>query len=1013
MIKGQFINRRKQKSAFLSLMAFLIAIVPMMFNFPADVQAATTLVTYPAPAGITMNTTYTVQVRVPGGTWQNVDVYNTTVGVTPTNASIAYFDTDGPVDLQITYNSGTVTSAAIHPTSAGLTPAVTGNTMTFSISGPTKLSVEVNGNVNTNLHLFVNPLEVNPPSPTDPNVIYLGPGVHNQSYTVPSGKTLYLAGGGVINGSVNFQSANNAKFIGRGMLSRPNYGGLVINFSNNITVDGIIVNNYGNANGGGTGTNIGNSANVLLNNVKLFSYKKWTDGLNVYGSKNVTINDGFYRTGDDAIALYGTRQGGGESFWGNTQNVTVSNTILMPDVAHAINIGTHGDPTAPGGGVVMDNLRFENIDILTHNTQSCSRALNIAIISGDGNLITNTTFDNIRVEDGCAHKLVEMGIVDNGWTTGPGRGIKNVYFKDVSYTGTNTDSSTIYGWNSSRLTQDITFENLKINGNVISNAAAGNISVGNYTSNVNFIASGGTPPAVTPFPPVTPLNLALNKSASSDSSQAGNPASGGNDNSTSTRWSANDGNTGHSWTVDLGSSMRITDGSQVMWEQSGKVYKYKIETSNDNTNWTMKVDKTANTSTVQTQTDNFKADARYVKITVTGLESGVWASFYDFKVLGEQWNLAMGKTASSDSTMSGFPASNAADGDQMTRWSANDGNTGHYVKVDLGYVKKITNGTQVLWPNSGSAYQYKVETSIDNTNWTQVVDKTTNTSTDQVQSDYFTANARYVRITVTGMPSGVSAGISDFKVFGNPTDLAIGKTATADSSAAGNPASNVNDGDTTTAWSAADALTGHTWTVDLGKILTINNGTQVMWAQDGQAYKYTIDVSNDNVNWTTKINKSGNSNSSQVQTDYFVANARYVRVSVTGLPSGVTASIKDFKVFGDTGDTMTMANLPFDETSGTIAFDATSNGWNGTLVGGATRVAGKSGNAVDLSGTSQYVALPTGVVSGDDKITVAAWVNLDTKSNWMRIFDFGSGTNTYMYLTPKNDHHWHPPLHDP
>ena len=131
----------------------------------------------------------------------------------------------------------------------------------------------------------------------------------------------------------------------------------------------------------------------------------------------------------------------------------------------------------------------------------------------------------------------------------------------------------------------------------------------------------------------------------------------------------------------------------------------------------------------------------------------------------------------------------------------------------------------------------------------------TNTSTYQVQNDYFTANARYVRITVTGLPSGVSAGISDFKVFGDPTDLAIGKTATADSSAAGNPASNVNDGDTTTAWSAADALTGHTWTVDLGKILTINNGTQVMWAQDGQAYKYTIDVSNDNVNWTTKINK--------------------------------------------------------------------------------------------------------------------------------------------------------------
>ena len=65
-------------------------------------------------------------------------------------------------------------------------------------------------------------------------------------------------------------------------------------------------------------------------------------------------------------------------------------------------------------------------------------------------------------------------------------------------------------------------------------------------------------------------------------------------------------------------------------------------------------------------------------------------------------------------------------------------------------------------------------------------------------------------------------------------------------------------------------------------------------------------------------------------------------------------------------------------------------------------MAGKIGNAVDLSGTSQYVSLPSGVVSGDDTITVAAWVNLDTVSNWMRIFDFGSGTATYMFLTPKN-----------
>ena len=175
-----------------------------------------------------------------------------------------------------------------------------------------------------------------------------------------------------------------------------------------------------------------------------------------------------------------------------------------------------------------------------------------------------------------------------------------------------------------------------------------------------------------------------------------------------------------------------------------------------------------------------------------------------------------------------------------------------------------------------------------------------------------------------------------------------------------------------------------------------------MWEKPDSFYRYTIETSNDNVNWTTKVDKGGNGNSGQVQSDYFAATAQYVRISVVGLPSGAAASIYDFKVFGDTGDTITMARLPFDETSGTSAIDTTGNGWNGTLVGGASRVAGKSGNAVDLSGTNQYVALPSGVVSSNDTITVAAWVNLDTVSNWTRIFDFGSGTATNMFLTPKN-----------
>ncbi|HOM76627.1 MAG TPA: carbohydrate-binding protein, partial [Anaerohalosphaeraceae bacterium] len=94
--------------------------------------------------------------------------------------------------------------------------------------------------------------------------------------------------------------------------------------------------------------------------------------------------------------------------------------------------------------------------------------------------------------------------------------------------------------------------------------------------------------------------------------------------------------------------------------------------------------------------------------------------------------------------------------------------------------------------------------------------------------------------------------------------------------------------------------------------------------------------------------------------------------------------------------------LKFNESSGTAGFDATGNNWNGTLVNGPLRAAGKFGNAVDLDGINDYVSLPAGVVNGLTSCTIAAWVYLDTVSNWSRIFDFGTGTNVNMFLTPRN-----------
>jgi hypothetical protein len=93
----------------------------------------------------------------------------------------------------------------------------------------------------------------------------------------------------------------------------------------------------------------------------------------------------------------------------------------------------------------------------------------------------------------------------------------------------------------------------------------------------------------------------------------------------------------------------------------------------------------------------------------------------------------------------------------------------------------------------------------------------------------------------------------------------------------------------------------------------------------------------------------------------------------------------------------------FDETSGTTASDSSGNDKAGSLVGGATWSAGRIGGAVALDGASGYVAAAGGLVDGAGAYTVATWVRIDKLVTWSRIFDFGSGTGAYMFLTPLSD----------
>ena len=474
--------------------------------------AAPAVVTYPIPDGIAQATTFEVKVRTPRGRWQPVATYsvnlkqiNATTGAGQVlKSSLAYFDVDGAVEVMVRYTKGAVETARIRPLSYGIEPRIEDDTVRFTLTGPRKIVVEVNGELFDCLHLLTRPVETAAPAPDDPDVIYFGPGVHTTAtgqLAVPSGKTVYLAGGAVLKTSVIFSNVTDARLRGRGVIYGTNGGGCTIVGSKNISVDGISMLNLAT----GYAITAGMSDQVSITDFGYFSAGQWGDGIDIFSSSEVLIDRSFLRCSDDCVALYTHRW----DYYGDTRNVTVSNSSLWADVAHPVNVGTHGNTDDPE---VLDNLTISNVDILDHREpqkwyQGC-----IALNPGDSNLVRNVRIENVRVEDFRWGQFLHLRVAYNkSYNTSPGRGIEGVYVKDLTYTGRNAETAMMLGYDETRGIKDVTFQNLVVNGTVMAStmrkpgwftvADMANMHVNEHVTNLRWLdaatAATTAPPAIT------------------------------------------------------------------------------------------------------------------------------------------------------------------------------------------------------------------------------------------------------------------------------------------------------------------------------------------------------------------------------------------------------------------------------------------------------------------------------------------------------------------------------------
>lgn len=70
------------------------------------------------------------------------------------------------------------------------------------------------------------------------------------------------------------------------------------------------------------------------------------------------------------------------------------------------------------------------------------------------------------------------------------------------------------------------------------------------------------------------------------------------------------------------------------------------------------------------------------------------------------------------------------------------------------------------------------------------------------------------------------------------------------------------------------------------------------------------------------------------------------------------------------------------------------------LINGPTYINGRKDQALQFDGNNDHVLLPRGVASTKE-LTFAAWVRWDGGGSWQRIFDFGNGIDSYLFLTPR------------
>lgn len=480
-----------------------------------DPHAASAIV-HPAPAGEQASDDYTLEID-----GRPVFVYRARVSAVPFNqvwpgyqrpleqtelAAFASWDMAAPVELSITAHRP-FAKVTVRPYASGLQPRVEGRTLTMTVTQPGQFVVEFDDHHHA-LHCFANPPEKHAPSPTDPNVRYFGPGVHEAGVIVASsGQTIHLAAGAVVHGAIEADGATNVRITGRGILDSSRFtrerfnagegpfGTICLHRCTHCLIEGITIRDPH------AWTVIPvNCSDIEIRNIKLIGLWRYnSDGIDLVNSQRMTVRDCFVRAYDDCIVLKGMNA------WGPHQagtlpveDIVVERCVLWNDWGRCLELGA--ETVAPA----MRRIVFRDCDLI-HTSMVA-----MDIQHGDRAEIADVLFERIRIEmddgmpipqfqnapgevfngrmgDGYLPQVLVVGINGNAYTQDATRGrVSDVRFRDIRVTANGISGSHLHGADAEHRVRDVSIETLVINGTPIDTLAAGRIDVGPFVDGVSL-----------------------------------------------------------------------------------------------------------------------------------------------------------------------------------------------------------------------------------------------------------------------------------------------------------------------------------------------------------------------------------------------------------------------------------------------------------------------------------------------------------------------------------------------